>query len=118
MRTVYRISVGNFLKPNINSFTCLLSVRGSQDYLPSYGENDARGMNEHNGFVADFERANFQEERKLVQKSSFEDLQKVSLDLEKRLHERIMKSAEAKFENTNGRVDVRQRQAAPSRHNR
>lgn len=68
-----------------------------------------RGTNEHNNFMADFERANFQEEHKLMQKSSFEDLQKASLDLEKRLHERIINSAEAKFEDSNGRVDVRQR---------
>ncbi|XP_032685944.1 uncharacterized protein LOC116851037 isoform X2 [Odontomachus brunneus] len=93
----------------------------SQDYLLSYGGKDARGTNEHNDFVADFERANFQEGRKLVQKSSFEELQKASLDLEKRLHERIIKSAEAKFEDSSGRVDSRQRQNATtssSRHNR
>ncbi|XP_019885727.1 atrial natriuretic peptide-converting enzyme isoform X2 [Ooceraea biroi] len=90
----------------------------SQDYLLSYGGKDARETNEHNDFVADFERANFDEGRKLVEKSSFEELQKASLDLEKRLHERIMKSAEAKFEDPNGRVDARQRQSTVSRHNR
>lgn len=100
----------------------LSSLRGLQDYLLSYGGKEARGTNEHNDFVADFERANFQEGRpKLVQKSSFEELQKVSLDLEKRLHERIIKSTEAKFEDSNGRADSRQRQSAAatsSRHNR
>lgn len=97
------------------------SLHGLQDYLLSYGGKEARGTSEHNDFVADFERANFQEGRgKLVQKSSFEELQKASLDLEKRLHERIIKSAEAKFEDSNGRVDSRQRQSATtsSRHNR
>lgn len=87
--------------------------------MSSYNGKDARGTNEHNDFMADFERANFQEEHKL-QKSSFEDLQKASLDLEKRLHERIINSAEAKFEDSNGRVDVRQRPitTAVSRPNR
>jgi hypothetical protein len=86
--------------------------------LLSYGGKDARGTSEHNDFVADFERANFDEGRKLVEKSNFEELQKASLDLEKRLHERIMKNAEIKFEDPNGRLDVRQRQGAMSRHNR
>lgn len=85
-----------------------------QDYLLNYGGKDSRETNEHNDFVADFEQANFQEGRKLAQDSSFEQLQKVSLDLEKRLHERIIKSAEAKFEDPNGR----QRQGTMSRHNR
>lgn len=77
-------------------------------------------MNECNDFVVDFERANFQEGRKLAQNSSFEELQKASLDLEKRLHERIVKSAEAKFEDSNDRMDTRQRQgsATVSRRNR
>ncbi|XP_072749852.1 uncharacterized protein [Anoplolepis gracilipes] len=89
----------------------------SQDYLLSYGGKDGQKTNEHNDFVVDFERANFQEGRK---NSSFEELQKASLDLEKRLHERIVKSAEAKFEDSNGRMDTRQRQgtATVSRHNR
>jgi len=95
-----------------------LFVRALQDYLLSYGGKDARGTSEHNDFVADFERANFDEGRKLVEKSNFEELQKASLDLEKRLHERIMKNAEIKFEDPNGRLDVRQRQGAMSRHNR
>lgn len=85
-----------------------------QDYLLNYGGKDSREMNEHNDFVADFEQANFQGGHKLVQNSSFEDLQKASLDLEKRLHERIIKSAEAKFEDPNDR----QRQSTASRHNR
>ncbi|XP_011873137.1 PREDICTED: atrial natriuretic peptide-converting enzyme isoform X2 [Vollenhovia emeryi] len=84
------------------------------DYLLNYGAKDSRETNEHNDFVADFEQANFQEGRKLAQNSSFEELQKVSLDLEKRLHERIIKSTEAKFEDPNGR----QRQGTVSRHNR
>ncbi|XP_025270509.1 uncharacterized protein LOC105249312 isoform X1 [Camponotus floridanus] len=92
----------------------------SQNYLLSYGEKEEQKTNEHNDFVVDFERANFQEGRKLAQNSSFEELQKASLDLEKRLHERIVKSAEAKFEDSNGRMDTRQRQgtATVSRHNR
>lgn len=94
------------------------SVHGLQDYLLSYGGKETRGTNEHNDFVADFERANFQEGRKLVQKSSFEELQKASLDLEKRLHERIIKSAEAKFEDADGRVDPRQRQSAATSSSR
>lgn len=79
----------------------------------SYGGKDSREANEHNDFVADFEQANFQEGHKLAQNSSFEELQKASLDLEKRLHERIIKSAEIKFENPNGR-----QQQSTSRHNR
>lgn len=93
-----------------------------QNYLSNYGGKDAgRGTNEHDEFVADFERANFDGERKLVGKSSFEELQKASLDLEKKLHERIMKSAEVKkFDDSNGcRMDARQRPGtAVSRHNR
>lgn len=80
----------------------------------NYGENDSQEMNERNDFVADFEQANFQEGRKLAQNSSFEELQKVSLDLEKRLHDRIIKSAEAKFEDLNDH----QRQGTVSQHNR
>lgn len=97
------------------SFLCAL-----QNYLLSYGEKDEQKTNEHNDFMVDFERANFQEGRKLAQNSSFEELQKASLDLEKRLHERIVKSAEAKIEDSNGRMDIRQRQgtATVSRHNR
>jgi len=76
-----------------------------QDYLTNYGEKDSRETNEHNDFVADFEQANFQERHKL------EELQKVSLDFEKRLHERIIKNAEAKFEDPNGQQDI-------ARHNR
>lgn len=74
------------------------------------GGKDTRGANENNDFVADFERANFQKDggKVLEQKSSFEDLQKASLDLEKRLHERIIKSAEEKFEDSNNRADARQ----------
>ncbi|XP_029661736.1 atrial natriuretic peptide-converting enzyme [Formica exsecta] len=92
----------------------------SQDYLLSYGGKDGQKMNECNDFVVDFERANFQEGRKLAQNSSFEELQKASLDLEKRLHERIVKSAEARFEDSNDRMDTRQRQsiATISQHNR
>ncbi|KYN29072.1 Atrial natriuretic peptide-converting enzyme [Trachymyrmex cornetzi] len=89
--------------------------QASQDYLVNYNGKDSRETKEHNDFVADFEQANFQEGHKLTQNSSFEELQKVSLDLEKRLHERIIKSAEAKFEDPNGR----QRQLGTmSRHNR
>ena len=81
----------------------------------NYSGKDSRETKEHNDFVADFEQAHFQEGHKLTQNSSFEELQKVSLDLEKRLHERIIKSAEAKFEDSNGR----QRQLGTvSRHNR
>ncbi|XP_011702665.1 PREDICTED: atrial natriuretic peptide-converting enzyme isoform X2 [Wasmannia auropunctata] len=87
--------------------------QASQDYLTNYGK-DLRETNEHNDFVADFEQANFQEGHKIAQNSSFEELHKVSLDLEKRLHERIIKSAEAKFEDPNGR----QRQGMMPRHNR
>lgn len=98
----------------------LCFLRGLQDYLLNYGGKDGQKTNDHNDFVVDFERANFEEGHKLVQNSSFEELQKASLDLEKRLHERIIKSAEAKFEDSNGRMDNRQRQgtATVSRHNR
>ncbi|KYN04551.1 Atrial natriuretic peptide-converting enzyme, partial [Cyphomyrmex costatus] len=89
--------------------------QASQDYLVNYNEKNSREMTEHDDFVADFEQANFQKGHKLTQNSSFEELQKVSLDLEKRLHERIIKSAESKFEDPNGR----QRQLdMMSRHNR
>lgn len=95
-------------------------LRGLQDYLLSYGGKDGQKTNECNDFVVDFERANFQEGRKLALNSSFEELQKASLDLEKRLHERIVKSAEARFEDSNDRIDTRQRQgiATISQHNR
>lgn len=74
----------------------------------NYGGKDVRGRASIDGdFVADFERADFHGERKLVQRSSFEELQKVSLDLEKRLHERIIRSAaEAKSEEPYSRVDA------------
>lgn len=82
-------------------------------------EKDEQEANVCNDFVVDFERANFQEGRKLAQNSSFEELQKASLDLEKRLHERIVKSAEARFEDSNGRMDPqRQGSAIISRSNR
>ncbi|XP_050446690.1 atrial natriuretic peptide-converting enzyme [Cataglyphis hispanica] len=92
----------------------------SQDYLLSYGGKNGQETSERNDFVVDFERANFQEGRKLALNSSFEELQKASLDLEKRLHERIIKSAEARFEDSNDRMDTRQRQgiATISQHNR
>ncbi|XP_012537238.2 uncharacterized protein LOC105837206 isoform X1 [Monomorium pharaonis] len=90
--------------------------QASQDYMLSYSGKDSRETNEQNNdFVADFEQANFQERHKLPQHSSFEELQKASLDLEKRLHERIIKSAEIKFENPNGR---QQQGTVTSRHNR
>ncbi|XP_043259003.1 uncharacterized protein LOC122401117 [Colletes gigas] len=65
---------------------------------------------EESDFVADFDKANFEEDCKLSQKSSFEDLQKASRDLEKRLHERIVKSAESKFKDHQAGRDGCQRQ--------
>ncbi|KOC65690.1 hypothetical protein WH47_10152, partial [Habropoda laboriosa] len=61
---------------------------------------------EENEFVADFDKANFEED---CEKSSFEELQKASRDLEKRLHERIVKSAETKVKNCKSGRDGRQR---------
>ncbi|KAL0114337.1 hypothetical protein PUN28_011533 [Cardiocondyla obscurior] len=89
--------------------------QASQDYLLNYGGKDSRETERNNDFVANFEQANFQEERKLAQNSSFEELQKVSMDLEKRLHERIIKSAEAKFKDSN---DHQRQQDTVSQHNR
>ncbi|XP_077279868.1 uncharacterized protein LOC143907164 [Temnothorax americanus] len=106
-------SVGSTNQKLINLDPFRNQNQTSQDYLLNYGEN-SRETNDNNDFVADFEQANFQEGRKLPLNSSFEELQKVSLDLEKRLHERIIKSAEAKFEDPNSR----QRQGTVSRHNR
>ena len=58
--------------------------------------------------MADFDKANFGEDCKPSDKSSFEELQKASRDLEKRLHERTAKSAESKFKDQAG--EGRQRQ--------
>lgn len=78
------------------------------DYSLSFtGKEDT---SESSDFVADFDKANFEESCKLSQKSSFEELQKASRDLEKRLHERIVKSAETKFKDHQAARDERQRQ--------
>lgn len=90
-----------------------------QNYLLDNDGTELREKDE-NDFVADFERANFQDGRQLVQNSSFEELQKASLNLEKRLHERIIKSTESKFEDSNNRMDMCQQQSTitTSLHNR
>ncbi|KAK1127009.1 hypothetical protein K0M31_004623 [Melipona bicolor] len=64
---------------------------------PNGQEYTLRDTDEGNDFVADFDKANFDGDCKPSDKSSFEELQKASRDLEKRLHERIVKSAESKF---------------------
>ncbi|XP_076228713.1 uncharacterized protein LOC116431886 isoform X2 [Nomia melanderi] len=79
------------------------------DYSLSFTGKEDTG--ESSDFVADFDKANFEEGCKLSQKSSFEELQKASRDLEKRLHERIVKSAETKFKDHQAARDERQRQA-------
>lgn len=81
--------------------------RTAQDYSLSFPEKEASNEND---FVADFDKANFEEDCKLSQKSSFEELQKASRDLEKRLHERIVKSAESKFKDHPAGRDGCQRQ--------
>lgn len=83
------------------------------DYALSFASKE--DTSESSDFVADFDRANFEEGCKLSQKSSFEELQKASRDLEKRLHERIVKSAETKFKDHQAARDERQRQAETAR---
>lgn len=82
--------------------------RVAQDYTLSFPRKEK--ANEGNDFVADFGKANFEGECKLGQKTSFEELQKASRDLEKRLHERIVKSAESKLKDQQCGRDGRQRQ--------
>lgn len=70
--------------------------------------------NEGDEFVADFDKANFLSEEdcgKRSEKSSFEELEKASRDLEKRLHERIVASGESKFKDQTTSREERQRQA-------
>ncbi|XP_034183521.1 uncharacterized protein LOC117605855 [Osmia lignaria lignaria] len=90
----------------------------NQDYTLSFSDKEARDTNQDNDFVADFDKANFEEDCKLRQKSSFEELQKASRDLEKRLHERIVKSAESKFKDQQGVRDGRQRQTVNLQNDR
>ncbi|XP_076684868.1 uncharacterized protein LOC143377485 [Andrena cerasifolii] len=82
--------------------------RVAQDYTVSFPRKEK--TNEENDFVADFGKANFEGECKPGQKTSFEELQKASRDLEKRLHERIVKNAESKLKEKKGGRDGRQRQ--------
>ncbi|XP_076280974.1 uncharacterized protein LOC143209360 [Lasioglossum baleicum] len=83
--------------------------RTTPEYSLSFSSKEE--TSEDSDFVADFDKANFEEGCKLSQKSSFEELQKASRDLEKRLHERIVKSAETKFKDHQAARDERQRQA-------
>lgn len=89
---------------------------GNQEYTMNFSSKEAQNNNEENDFVADFDKANFEEDCKLNEKSSFEELQKASKDLEKRLHERIVKSAESKFKDQ--AREERQRQGANVQNNR
>ncbi|XP_076662146.1 uncharacterized protein LOC143365660 [Halictus rubicundus] len=82
--------------------------RTTPEYSLSFSSKEE--TSEDTDFVADFDKANFEEGCKLSQKSSFEELQKASRDLEKRLHERIVKSAETKFKDHQAARDERQRQ--------
>lgn len=76
---------------------------------------EAREEDEGNEFVADFDKANFLSEedcgKESGEKSSFEELQKASRDLEKRLHERIVASGESKFKDQAASREERRRQA-------
>ncbi|XP_076384843.1 uncharacterized protein LOC117228049 isoform X2 [Megalopta genalis] len=81
--------------------------RTTPEYSLSFSSKEE--TSEDSDFVADFDKANFEEGCKLSQKSSFEELQKASRDLEKRLHERIVKSAETKFKDHQAARDERQR---------
>ncbi|KOX77936.1 hypothetical protein WN51_05824, partial [Melipona quadrifasciata] len=83
---------------------------------PNGREYTLRDTGEENDFVADFDKANFDGDCKPSDKSSFEELQKASRDLEKRLHERIVKSAESKFKDQSG--EGRQRQGDNARNSR
>ncbi|KAG6796821.1 hypothetical protein HZU73_07807 [Apis mellifera caucasica] len=67
-------------------------------------------------FVADFDKANFLSGEDcggngIPEKSSFEELQKASRDLEKRLHERIVASGESKLKDQATSREERRRQA-------
>ncbi|XP_076246920.1 atrial natriuretic peptide-converting enzyme [Calliopsis andreniformis] len=90
--------------------------RRAQDYSLSFPRKE--GTSEENDFVADFDKANFEENCKLSQKSSFEEQQKASRDLEKRLHERIVKSAESKFKDHQTGRGGRQRQGGSVQNGR
>ncbi|XP_076753401.1 uncharacterized protein LOC143424905 [Xylocopa sonorina] len=91
----------------------------NQEYSLSFARKEGRERGEgSNDFVADFDKANFEGGCKISQKSSFEELQKASRDLEKRLHERIVKSAESKFKDHQTARDGRQRQGASVQNNR
>ena len=75
----------------------------------------AREAGEGNAeFVADFDKANFlsgEDCGGIPEKSSFEELQKASRDLEKRLHERIVASGESKLKDQATSREERRRQA-------
>lgn len=88
----------------------------NQEYTLNFNSKETQNNNEENDFVADFDKANFEEDCKPNEKSSFEELQKASKDLEKRLHERIVKSAESKFKDQ--AREGRQRQGANVQNNR
>ncbi|XP_033366977.1 uncharacterized protein LOC117243520 [Bombus vosnesenskii] len=88
----------------------------NQEYTLNFSNKETQNNNEENDFVADFDKANFEEDCKPNEKSSFEELQKASKDLEKRLHERIVKSAESKFKDQ--AREGRQRQGANVQNNR
>lgn len=91
----------------------------AHDLRPDYASlslaagEEAREAGEGNEFVADFDKANFLSgedcgKRIPGEKSSFEELQKASRDLEKRLHERIVASGESKLKDqTTGREERR-----------
>ena len=86
-----------------------------QEYTLTFTGKESRDTNEENDFVADFDKANFGEDCKPSDKSSFEELQKASRDLEKRLHERTAKSAESKFKDQAGEGRKRQGTNAQNR---
>lgn len=94
----------------------------AHDLRPDYASlslaagEEAREAGEGNEFVADFDKANFLSgedcgKRIPGEKSSFEELQKASRDLEKRLHERIVASGESKLKDQTTSREERRRQA-------
>ncbi|KAK2578908.1 hypothetical protein KPH14_011122 [Odynerus spinipes] len=91
----------------------------SQDFSLAFESKDVVSRNE-NSFVANFAKVNFADEEKLEnRKSSLDELRKASRDLEKNLHERTLKSNEAKFDDIiGGRGENRKRQNVASQSGR
>lgn len=92
--------------------------RDSQEYTLGFACKEIKDACKSSDFVVDFDKANFDEDCRLSQKSSFEELQSASRDLEKRLHERVVKGAETKFKDHQQSRDGRKRQGTNARNNR